>query len=125
MKKTISICFFAGGLVIAVAALGLILRFGAIRQKNEPLPEETLVAEFESEETIMSTESMAIREPYEYVLVLKDGFLVVYLKDKKTVLFETNIREEDLNENILKRLEAGVYLTDDKELYDFLESYSS
>lgn len=125
MKKTISICIIAGILVIGVTVLILLFWPGTIRQKKQDPPGELVVAESETEELPMATESMTIREPYEYIILLEDGFLVVYQKDGKTKYFETNIREADIDADLLYKVQEGLYITDDKELYDYLESYSS
>ena len=70
-------------------------------------------------------QSMSIQEPYAYLLREKDGFLAVYGQDGTTFLFETNIRMRSLDEEMQAKVEAGIPFADERELYDFLESYSS
>lgn len=36
-----------------------------------------------------------------------------------------NIRIRDLDADMVEKIENGIFFSDDRELYDFLESYSS
>lgn len=121
MKKTISICLFAG--ILALFVIVSIVWIGKNSVKEAPA--KLAAVETETEEPPASRESMSIKEPYEYMIHEKDGFLVVYESDGTTLLFETNIRTEKLDSSVLKRLEKGIPIADEMELYDFLESYSS
>lgn len=62
---------------------------------------------------------------YKYYLTFKDGCVIVYYIDKKTVYEYTNIYVESLPEEVQKQLYKGKYITDLDSLYDFLENYSS
>lgn len=86
---------------------------------------EEMPAETDTEKELKTTESLAVYEPYAYIIKQKDGILVVYQSDGITEFFETNIRIRDLNEDMVKKLENGIRFSDDQELYAFLESYSS
>lgn len=119
MKKTIGICFFAGGLLLCV--LGL---FFLLKPEKEELPSEVIMAE-ETEELPEAAESMTVQEPYAYMIQAKDGVLVVYEQDGKTVYFETAIRLDALEETVQEKVIAGMRFYDERELYGFLESYSS
>ena len=83
------------------------------------------MAEEETAEPEELAQSMSIQEPYAYLLREKDGFLAVYGQDGTTFLFETNIRMRSLDEEMQAKVEAGIPFADERELYDFLESYSS
>lgn len=121
MKKTIGICLFAGFLALfATVSFVWIYKSSGKESKTE-----LAAAETETEEPPASREIMSIKEPYEYIIHEKDGFLVVYESDGKTLLFETNIRTAKLDASVLERLEKGIPITDEAELYAFLESYSS
>ena len=63
------------------------------------------------------TDSIAISEtikkyqndnPYNYYMVLEDGYLIVYKQDKTTVFLETGIREDELDETDRAQLLQGV-----------------
>lgn len=123
MKKTISICLFAALL------LGVILFFCRWEMQSKELPQNTnlSVEETETENTQQqeSVLSMQVQKAYRYILREENGFLTVYEMDGETILIETNIYVEDLSEETRKMLSEGIYIQDEKELYDLLESYSS
>lgn len=123
MKKTMSICLFTVILAVCFAS-GLFL-WGSI---EHPVDETELVEDMEQmteTEEIALVESMQIQENYRYLLIEENGFLVVYEQDGKTVLFETNISLYGVDEETRQLLQSGIWVTDESELYDFLESYSS
>ncbi len=62
---------------------------------------------------------------YEYYIALFDNEVVVYYSDKKTVFEYTGISAEHLPETELRKLNYGIYVKDQEELYGILENYSS
>lgn len=68
---------------------------------------EEMPAETDTEKELKTTESLAVYEPYAYVIKQKDGILVVYQSDGITEFFETNIRIRDLNEDMVKNWKMG------------------
>ena len=124
MKKTTSICLFTGMIFLLLVMVVYLL----FTQQDTGEKEQDLAAateEMPAEKELKTTESLAVYEPYAYVIKQKDGILVVYQSDGITEFFETNIRIRDLNEDMVKKLENGIRFSDDQELYAFLESYSS
>lgn len=80
------------------------------------------------------TDSIAISEtikkyqndnPYNYYMVLEDGYLIVYKQDKTMVFLETGIREDELDETDRAQLLQGVGVKNISELYRYLEGYTS
>ena len=80
------------------------------------------------------TDSIAISEtikkyqndnPYNYYMVLEDGYLIVYKQDKTTVFLETGIREDELDETDRAQLLQGVGVKNISELYRYLDGYTS
>lgn len=65
------------------------------------------------------------RSDYQYYLAVKDGEVVVYLHDKKTVFEYTGILAMQLSEEARLSLLEGVYIQTTDELFTLLESYSS
>ena len=128
MKKTTSICLFTG-MIFLLLILTVYLLFtqqnAGAGKKDISAATEEILAENDTAENIRTTESIAIYEPYAYVIKQKDGILVVYQSDGVTEFFETNIRVRDLDEEMIKKLENGIFFSNDQELYAFLESYSS
>ena len=128
MKKTTSICLFTG-MIFLLLILTVYLLFtqqnAGAGKKDISAATEEILAENDTAENIRTTESIAIYEPYTYVIKQKDGILVVYQSDGVTEFFETNIRVRDLDEKMIKKSENGIFFSNDQELYAFLESYSS
>lgn len=128
MKKTTSICLFTG-MIFLLLILAVYLLFTQqnteAERKDFSEATEEILSENDTAENIRTTESIAIYEPFTYVIKQKDGILVVYQSDGVTEFFETNIRIRDLDKEMIKKLENGIFFSDDQELYAFLESYSS
>lgn len=128
MKKTTGICLFTGMiflLLILVLYLLSIQQNTGIGKENLTASTEKISDENDTEQIVRSTEIIAICEPYTYVIKQKNGVLVVYQSDGVTEFFETNIRIRDLDADMVEKIENGIFFSDDRELYDFLESYSS
>ena len=128
MKKTTGICLFTGMiflLLIRVVYLLSIQQNTGIGKENLTASTESISDENDTEQIVRSTEIIAICEPYTYVIKQKNGVLVVYQSDGVTEFFETNIRIRDLDADMVEKIENGIFFSDDRELYDFLESYSS
>ena len=60
-----------------------------------------------------------------YYLCEMQGFVVVYLNDRKTIYEMTEIPLSDLPEEVQQEVAAGKYIATRDELYGFLENYSS
>ena len=128
---------------------------GSIREKQEAVPvkyigldRESLIKELESydrnpplseqemgfetiELTAFSKDRVVIckyykeEEPKGYYLMVEDHFIVVYEEDKQRLHMNTDILLEDLNDKLKAEIIQGKYIENEKELYNFLESYSS
>ena len=60
-----------------------------------------------------------------YYLCELQGFIVVYLSDKSTIYEFTEIPLTDLPEEVQQEIHTGKHIETEKELYAFLENYSS
>lgn len=60
-----------------------------------------------------------------FYMAVFDNQLVVYEEDRQTIYMQTGIFVEDLPEEIQIKLINGISLSNEEELYNFLESYSS
>lgn len=123
MKKTMGICLFTVMLTACIFGGVIILNTLSERQQNEMKIADA--TEVQTEEPPHLAESMQVQQTYRYLLVEEDGILIVYEKDGETILLETNIKLHGLDEETQKQLHEGIWITDERELYDFLESYSS
>lgn len=63
--------------------------------------------------------------PYKYYVVIKDGYIVVYNSDLKSIYRYTSIEAKNLPEEDRIELMQGIYINSLDELYSLLESYSS
>lgn len=77
----------------------------------------------EPEESI-ATEGGALKEDCYYLMEV-NGYIVVYLSDKKTPYEYTDILYDELPEKLRDEIRNGKYIESTKELYGFLENYSS
>ncbi|HHT87869.1 MAG TPA: hypothetical protein GX002_02525 [Clostridiales bacterium] len=63
--------------------------------------------------------------PYRFYVVVRDGFVVVYNSDLKSVYEYTHIEAKYLPEEDRVALSNGIYINNIDELYALLESYTS
>lgn len=63
--------------------------------------------------------------PFRFYVVVKDGYVVVYNSDLKSVYNYTHIAADTLPEEERIALSQGIYVNSIEELYSLLESYSS
>lgn len=79
-----------------------------------------------------SNDEVVLRKTYqmeevmdEYYAVLENGYVTIYLKDESTIYDYTDIAEADLPDYLVLSLKNGLHFHGLKELYEFLETYSS
>ncbi len=79
-----------------------------------------------------SSEKVVIQMNYEYTqpsesfyLMVENNFIVVYLDDKETVYMYTDILLTELPDRIQQDVINVMFIPDEENLYDFLETYSS
>ncbi len=79
-----------------------------------------------------STEQVVLRKTYypdenfkKYYMIYRQGRVVVYYSDRKTVFEYPDIRLSDLPVDLQCELLSGKEIKDDAELYSFLQNYSS
>lgn len=123
MKKRYSIGFFAAAM-IAVIAISSAYQISYEKAK-ERAREEALTAEHEVEDApAVTTEGEALKEDCYYLMEV-NGYVVVYLSDKKTAYEYTSIMIEDLPVTLQNEIKNGKYIEDTETLYGFLENYTS
>lgn len=79
-----------------------------------------------------STEKVVLKKIYypdenykKYYMIYRQGRIVVYYSDRKTVLEYPDIRFKDLPVELQCELLIGKEIKDDEELYNLLQNYSS
>ena len=77
-----------------------------------------------SKENVIETKGSAQKEEG-YFIKEKDGYIIVYLSDEKTVYEYTTIEIQYLPERIQEEVKKGKKADTIGEVYGFLENYSS
>ena len=72
----------------------------------------------------VAADGQALKEDCYYLMEV-NGYVVVYLSDKKTPYEYTDIRYDELPAELQDEIRNGKYMEDAKSLYGFLENYSS
>lgn len=60
-----------------------------------------------------------------YYVTINENRIIVYHGDRETVFLSTDIKVQELPEDVQADLHAGMYLENEGMLYDFLENYTS
>ena len=118
MKRQVSVSIFLAIIVIALTWL-------YIRFSNETRPEENVIT---TENNISKEESITISQEYitcPYYIKEEDGKLIVFETKTKHIFMETSIEIYMLPEELIDKLDSGIFFETEGDLYDFLESYSS
>lgn len=124
MKKMISICLFT--VILAICVLGGFIMLNFSEKRNEkPIEIVEATEQYNEAEQTELIESMQVQQAYRYLLIEENGMLVVYEGDGRTLVFETNIKLHGIDDETRRLLREGIFIADEKELYDLLESYSS
>lgn len=114
MNRNISICF------IVLSMIVIIFLTISIRNEETKLAEPT--TEYNETETVIQVDNE--NEYYKYIIKCVDSRLEVYMNDN-SLFMETGILYDELPEEIKQKIETGLPIMDEEQLYDFLESYSS
>lgn len=83
------------------------------------------VVSFSSNSIILRKTYYPVERDYKYYLIAENNYVTVYYMDKTTVYSYTDIHLNNLPEKLQQEIAGGKYVLDMKELYDFLENYSS
>lgn len=83
------------------------------------------LVEFSDKEIVIKKTYHEDFVPFRFYVVVKDGFVVVYNSDLKSVYSYTHIEAAALPEEDRISLSQGIYVNTLDELYALLESYSS
>lgn len=86
-------------------------------QEREQIPEAP-------KEELVTTRGTAQKNEGYYLCALQ-GYVVVYLGDHETIYEMTEIPLDTMPDNVRSEVESGKYVETARELYGFLENYSS
>lgn len=119
MKRRYVIGLFVIMLLAALLDIGFYTSYHLSRL--ESVPES--VSEPEAE-PILPADGTAEKNTG-YYLAAQSGYVIVYLGDRQTIFQYTSILLDDLPDEIQSEIEEMKYMRSTKELYSFLENYSS
>lgn len=128
-NRNYSIGFFTAAMIAVVAISGAYQI--SYEKALDRAKEELLTAEHEvSDPPAVATEGEATKGeiiPTDdcYYLMEVNGYVVVFLADKKTAYEYTNIEVQSLPSTLQNEVKNGKYIEDIESLYGFLENYSS
>ncbi|HHX12249.1 MAG TPA: hypothetical protein GX731_05465, partial [Clostridiales bacterium] len=80
---------------------------------------------FSENEVVMRKSYDVSTIPFRFYVVVKNGFVIVYNSDLKSVHSYTGIEATKLPESDRIQLSKGIYINTLEELYGLLESYTS
>lgn len=117
------------GIGLFAAALIVILLISCAYQYTFKLAKERAEKEMEAETAAeeypsVAADGQAFKEDCYYLMEV-NGYIVVYLSDKKTAYEYTDISYDRLPANLRNEIRNGKYIASPEELYGFLENYSS
>ena len=119
MKKRYSIGFFAAFfLIISLLAIGYQLSYQYRMDKQEAKSAKEENMQF------ISTKGEATKNEGYYLKELH-GYVAVYLSDGETLYELTEISCSSLPKEVQEAVRIGKYVETTRELYGFLENYSS
>ena len=117
------------GLFAAALALMVVITFGyrAEYRYSQKFVEKETAEQPDSrvkQENTVSTQGDAQKEEVYYLREL-NGYVAVYMNDRKTVYEYTNILVSELPEAYREQIREGMVIEGTDRLYGFLENYSS
>lgn len=125
MKPKYMIGFFSALAVLAcILSAGYRMSYNKVLERQAVLEKST--ADTRSiEAEISNADGQDSDETSGYCLRELQGFVAVYLSDGTTIYELTDIPVSDLPAEVQQEITSGKYIASEKELYGFLENYSS
>jgi len=100
-------------------------------EKTPPLEEQARglvsveVRSFSKKKVVIRKNYFFVEADKHFYLAVQDNYVVVMCEDLQTVYMNTSIQLTDLPERLQTEVLLNKYIETEKELYDFLETYSS
>ena len=127
MKKTVNIRFLLELLLGIVILVLLVIFFWEAYElkKNEKDSQKQFNAQNIASEKSENRSEETLATDALYLLKLEQDNVVIYHASNGEVYDKTDISVEALPEDLMQKLQQGIPVYSLKELYDFLENYSS
>ena len=113
MRKRYSIGFL-------ILTVGIIVAFSFVYRIHY----QRLLNQYEQELTKEDARTQGNVENFYYIKE-RDGYVIVYEADEKTVYEYTSIRVDELPEKMQESIRKGIKVDSLSQIYGFLENYSS
>lgn len=129
MNKKYGIGFFIVS-ILAVMILSGAFQFSYHRAKEKAEQEAESkrysadLSQKNTDDELIEAKGTALKEDCYYLMEV-NGYIVVYLSDKKTPFEYTDIRYDELPPVLREEIRNGKYMENAEELYGFLENYTS
>ncbi len=119
MKRTNGICIFFGVCIVIIILFAVAMHEHKSSESEENLEEERILL------TQNETQPSVNAATPKFMVLLEDDVIVVYeIVDWKKYL-TTDIARDTLPDAVVEDLRDGIDFFNEKELYSFLENYSS
>lgn len=124
MSRRRSICFLCAMVAIVLLAVVTYVLNDKPSQENETQMDNKELTQSVTMPEV-DVETMQEKEAYRFVVRIEEQQLAVYDDMSGEFLFCSGISCEDLPLEVQQEAENGLFFTNEDELYDFLENYSS
>ena len=125
MKNKYSIVFLSCcACLIIVMTFAYQFSYEKSKERAEKIKTEEQQARTATDISSVTTGSQASKNDCYYLMEV-NGYIVVYLSDKKTPYEYTDIHYDELPDFLRQEIRNGKYIKNTEELYGFLENYSS
>lgn len=127
MKKYMICLFLFLGVSAVCATAGYVAKEQYQKAQSESATETAFQTETYTEDQMVANQEKVAHETAaeEYYLVAEDGFLLVFLKDKKTICLYTHVPLIDFPSREQDKLREGIWFPSMMEVFNYLESYTS
>ncbi len=125
MKNKYGIGFFTAAIVaVLVITCAYQLSFQKAKESAKKRAEKQQEEMMARQESSVAADGNALKEDCYYLMEV-NGYVVVYLSDKKTAYEYTDIMFDELPAVLRDEIRNGKYVESTEALYGFLENYSS
>ena len=83
------------------------------------------IKQFSSEHVLVRMNYVYTAPSTSFYLMAEKHTIIVYCDDQQTIYMKTSIQLDHLPEELQQKIIQGMFVEDEKTLYEFLESYSS
>ena len=120
LKRQIIIC-----VILIIFLLLFVFLLNKIKERNDSNENGNGTEQILTEKHTEKATEILKNSGYKYVIIEEEGRLTVYETTNQTVFLETAIKVKYLPSELQEDLLDGIYFETDKDMFDFLESYSS